>query len=198
MPKSKNKSVNHSSHTKRLMELPPSALVFRGPIKDIGDRQDLDLHTQTLHYSTFIYSDASGKMTNSYGNAPAPAQDWSSFQSVYREYRTLGFQLRYRPSNRYSKTTTTCNPLATVVDRVSTTALTSYMNAAGYASFAIRSLEDPFDITVNMSGPEEADFLSTGSPVDVNFIKFYSELLSVSTLYGLILIDYKVQFRGRY
>lgn len=178
-------------------EVSPSAIVYRGPIGRKVDNSETDTHTQSMHYATFVYADSSSYFKNVYGSSPAQAQDWADMANIYKEYRTLGWKLSYHPSNRYSKVTTLTNPVASVIDRNSSTALTTYQQAAGYASCKIRSLEDPFTITVKMSGVAEAAYVSTASPVSVSIIKFYGELLTASALYGLVLIEYEVQFRGR-
>jgi hypothetical protein len=178
-------------------ELPTSAIVYRGPVQVRKGKEDADLVTTVLNYTTFVYSDSSGKFVYVWGNAPVNGQDWASLAASYAEYRTLAMKLDYFPANRYSKITTACTPIGVVVDRASATVLSTYLAAVGSSSFRMESLEDPWSRTVHMSGVEEAEFLSTSAATDLVWIKTYGELNATTSLYGLVVVTYRVQFRGR-
>lgn len=131
---------------------------------------------------------------------PSAGQDWASFVALYREFRCVGAQITFRPDNRYSKTTTTCRPIAGVIDLNDDTALTGYGQALTYDSHRLLSLEDPwvFNWRLKRDDPRSNTWLDTSgfSSPDGSF-KFFASGLSLSTEYGCMVIVWLVQFRGR-
>lgn len=191
----KKKSKTHQSTGKK--ELSAVSLQYSGPIRVRADAKAEDLATINLHYSGFLTSTAAAVINTVWSNDPGYAADWSNFYSIYSEYRVLGMEVMYYPSNRYSKTTTACTPILGVIDRVSATPLSSITQAMAYDSARVLSLEDPWSFKLYMQGSDEAVFVDTTSITVNQSIKLYGDNLSVSTNYGRILIYYLVQFRGR-
>jgi hypothetical protein len=171
-----------------------STLVYRGSIQ--GPRSpNSGLHTVTLHFIAQISSTVGGVIASVWGDSPAAVANWSSLAATFREYRTLGFSVRYLPVNRYNKVTTTCIPMFSVQDRSSATALASRNEASEYDSVKMHSLEDPFSDSIRMSGLPDAEFTATSSPASTYYTKWYVDGLTVSTTYGYALVTYRVQFR---
>lgn len=194
MPKNRNRNKS----VKQLAEIPAQKLVYTGPIRPLSENEQLTTKTVFMSSTGFISSSAAGKILSVFSNDPSTTVDWTSFANSFHEYRVLGIRLEYFPNNRYSKTTTTCRPVISIVDRTSdVTALSSYGVAVAHESAHKVSLEDPWFREAKMSGSEEAVFAPTTLPTITNAIKLYADGLTVSTEYGMYVLYYLVQFRGR-
>jgi len=178
------------------MRNPPSASAqYNGPVSP-PSLEDMDTTPLFLVWETTLTSSAGGAIANVFGSSPSNAANWANSNTVYGEYRTLGFRVSYFPNNRYNKTTTTCRMLVGVAERRTATALASYATACSHSAVRKLSLEDPWSMVIKMDGVEEASFIPVGAPVDVSWLKFYADGLTVSTEYGLVLVEYQVQFRN--
>ncbi len=200
MPKkaSKMKKRNNGARTFRQpRETPSNALSYTGPIVSPAAYEEADLHTVLLASTAILSSSAANIINNEYNNDPSGYHEWSSFATLFHEYRVLGMEIHFRPKDRYSKTTTLCNPLATVVDRSASGVLINYNVAASHASCKWQSLEDPWQRVIKMSNAEEAQFRQTASPAAYMWFKLWADTLSASTNYGMLIIKLLVQFRGR-
>jgi hypothetical protein len=178
-------------------ELAATALSYHGPVQTKWDKEQGDLHTFCFGFAVACSSDGTGTIANVYGSSPTGVADWSSLAAVFEEFRTLAFEVRYFPNNRYSKVSTTCTPLLGIVDRANNAAFASYNALMSHASHKRLSLEDPWVMIFHMSGSDEAEFQTTNSPTDDGWIKFFSTGLTASTTYGQFFITYRAQFRGR-
>jgi len=193
--KRKNKKARGSSK-RGPAETPSKAIVYNGPIVLRQAMEERTLHSLQLVQELQLSSSSGGLITNVFPSNPNGTSDWSSLAVAFDEYRTLGFEVMFFPDNRYSKTTTNCTPLAVVIDRDNSTALSSYTIASQYESCTFKSIEDPWVRSVKMCGIEDSSFINTSSPVPTFYMKLYGQNYSTSTAYGLILIKYLVQFRG--
>lgn len=179
-------------------EVPATSVVYRGPVERPRDRSGLDTHTVLVSAQEFISSSAGGVMQEVFSDDLTGFGDISRFQDIYDEMRVLGLQVEYYPNNRYSKTTTICRPVITVVDRNDATVLASYSDACNASSSRVDSLEDPWVRDCKMNGIEDAQFLTTATLTAArNFVKIYADGLSASTEYGFVQLKCLVQFRGR-
>jgi hypothetical protein len=184
------------------------ALKYRGPIWNSALAENENTMTVDLFSEGLLTSSAGGVVNQVFTSSSASFQNFSTWAGLYDEFRILGLQLEFYPSNRYSKTTTSCVPGFGVVDHADSVALTSAAQALGYASCRILSVEDPWSdrreyrgssvpaLKVRMAGAEEAQWLSTGSTAGLLAIKLYFAGLTASTAYGLYLFRALAQFRG--
>jgi len=176
---------------------PSSVVVYKGPIDPKGYKQEAELFTVPFGLQVSVQSSVAGVTALVYSSSPASANDWAACQAIYDEYRVLAMKLKYFPSNRYSKTTTVCRPAVTYVDRDDTALPTSYGQSCKKASSVIRSLEDPWTEVIRMNGQEDATFVTTATVVNAFSLKLYADGLTISTEYGMMFLEYLVQFRGR-
>lgn len=198
--KSNNKSNKNSKIANRGQSAnPPSNVVsYRGPAILPGSYEQYDVHSVNMSYEFAVTSTAAGTIDFATGSGGVSnVGDWASISAGFAEYRVLAMRFRYFPYNRYSKTTTTCIPFITAVDRNSSSSLGSYANAANHASAKISSIEDPWQRDVKMDGADEAAFQPVSSATSFFWLKVYASGLSISTTYGLAVITYLVQFRGK-
>jgi hypothetical protein len=192
-----NKSRKNRGRNIVRIEVSPKTVNYTGPIQSSLDKEEQDLHTFCFGFAATCTSNGGGVIANVYGSSPSGASDWANLIACFEEFRVLGFEVRFFPNNRYSKSATTCTPLLGLVDRSSSAAISSYSAMMTHSSHKRLSLEDPWVVTAKMNSIEEAGFLSVGSAADLFWIKFYSTGLSLSTDYGQFFITYRVQFRGR-
>jgi len=177
-------------------ELSTSAQRYNGPVVsrvfNFGD------HTTTLLlvFQTTLASDGAGVIASVFSNNPSSAANWADTNTVWGEYRCLGFRVEFFPYNRYSKTTTTCVPLVVDVDRRSATALASYAAATSRETAKMRSVEDPWFEQATMNGSEESQFLAVSSTTPFIWIKTFGSGYTISTTYGMIIVKYRIQFRN--
>jgi hypothetical protein len=206
------KGRSRKSGTKRKFnEAGPSdrVLDYRGPLKiPRGIEQDQPV-LANLFVQLALASGAGGVIATEYDDGMSAYAGWGAYSANYDEYRVLGIQVEYFPNNRYSKTTVTCTPVFSVVDRDSTGVLTSATQATSYESCRILSLEDPWTdrrdyagsacqpIQLHMRGVRDAAYITTATTTPTKAIKLYASGLSVSTTYGLIFVTALVQFRGK-
>lgn len=172
------------------------ATQYSGPIVRSIERQARDAKTLVLNQFYTLTSTVGGVIADVISGNPSSASNWADTNSVFGEYRLLGFSITYMPFNRYTKTTTNSTPFAVVIDRRNSSALTSLANAASKAACYIQSSEDPWTMTVKMQGDEESQFIAVSAPTAFQWFKFYATGLSVSTSYGYLLVTYRVQFRN--
>lgn len=175
---------------------PITNVVYNGPIVRRIERAAKDLKTIVLTEIQTLTSTAGGVLNTVFSGNPSTAANWSDTNAVWGEYRLLGFTVFFMPFNRYSKSTTNTTPVLAVVDRRNATALSSTTDAARHASCVMKSLEDPWSITIKMTGEEEANFIVVSAPTAFQWLKLYTSGLSASTSYGYAFITYRVQFRN--
>jgi len=174
-----------------------NVIIYKGPVLPKGYKGEEELFTVPFGLQVSLQSSVAGVAALVYSSSPASASDWAAAQAFYDEYRVLAMRLKYFPTNRYSKTTTISRPAITYVDRDDTSLPTSYGSSAKKASSVIRSLEDPWSQVIKMDGIEDAQFFTTATVVNAFSLKLYADGLSISTEYGMMFLEYLVQFRGR-
>lgn len=188
--------------------IPENEITYRGPITTAMASQNVDTIVADLWQGQNALSSAASTITNAFSLDPSSATDWSSFASAWHEYRILALELEFFPANRYSKTTTVTRPGYGVIDHADATALVGA--PLGFSSFRILSLEDPWTsrhdyvgskcppLTWRMMSMEESDFRPTATPSGTyGSIKLFFDNLTASTVYGVFVLHYVVQFRGR-
>lgn len=197
MPRSqKRRGTRKGTQRQGPKELSVSAQSYRGPAVPRWAFSANHTDTMLLVDNVDLASTAGGAIADVYGNSPSGAPNWADMNTVWGEYRTLAMTIEFYPNNRYSKTTTTCVPLAVVVDRRNATAYASYDAATSHETARLRSLEDPWRVEIKMDGSEESQFIAVSGPTSSNWLKLYASGLTISTTYGKVFIKYLVQFRN--
>jgi hypothetical protein len=180
-------------------EVSANSLSYKGPIVSQAQKKETDTSETTLNFTGLVTSSAGGVIDSFYSDDPLSygVADWTSLTALWHEYRVLGHRVEFSPYNRYSKTTVTCTPAIVCVDRQSSGTLGTYQVAMSHSSAKKVSWEDPWVMEAKMQNAEEAVFTSTSATVARKWIKFYSDGLSVSTVYGRFFVYVLIQFRGR-
>lgn len=176
-------------------EVPITSLTYKGPIQNKKDVANDDTISIVLVWDQAIT--AAGTVINNTWtmNNPANCVDWGDYSSSWDQYRVLGLRVAFFPNSKYTNpTTNTYAPLATVVDRDTSSSLSSYAAADNYASLKMFTLDSQWYRDMKMSGVSEAQFFNTQSvPSSGGGIKLFASGLS-NVSFGRILAYYRIQF----
>jgi len=205
LPLMKKRSKKRGKGSKAIRNPSSSAIAYHGRVFYPNEGQMADSITIVSKYASDLASTGAGVIANVFSNDPQNINDWSSLAAAYTDYRVLATAFEFYPSNKYSKTTTTTKAFCHVVNRQSSAALSSFNEAAAYESFKLLSLDDEvsFDNNekvvpiVRMNGINEAEWKSTSAPATEWWHKLYTDNVSISTTFGIVIITYRLQFRGR-
>jgi len=181
-----------------LREVSPQLLVYRGPVRAPGAREQAKLSTQELTFYVSITSTAGGLINNVIGNVNTAASDWTAFAGIFDEYRVLATTMIYQPAQNATYVSTYLG--STIVyawDRDTPNALTGYAAGFNYESSVVSNMGTRQDLVLKMTGAEDAGFINISSPTPTWWLKMYSSGLTVSTFYGGLFIRYLIQFRSR-
>jgi hypothetical protein len=198
--KKKNKKSKRSSDRSGFPRPNPGVAVYKGPLKIKSQKDEVTTDVTTMNFTGLVTSTAGGVIDSNYTSDPNSygLTDWTNLVALYHEYRTLGIRVEFYPYNRYSKTTVVCTPAITVTDHATPSAtLGGYQTAMSHESAKKVSWEDPWVMEARMSGIEEAEYLATSGTSALFSVKFYSDGLSVSTVYGRFFVYVVLEMRGR-
>jgi hypothetical protein len=157
-----------------------------------------DLHTVRLVFETTANTTGAGAIVDVFGSNPSNCAGWTNLAAVFDEYRTLAIRLKFRPLRfETGSSTLTLAPIGVVADYDTATALSSYAGGALYSSYQEYSAGTQFSKVMLMSGAENAQFLTTGSPSSSMYLKTFSSNNTISLLIGRWECEYYVQFRGK-
>jgi hypothetical protein len=172
-------------------------LRYQGRIHLPGADENVRVIRNNLVLYSAIAANASGVIATVLGSSPSAAADWSNFAGLYDEYRTLGMEVTFCPSNQYTKGSVITTPMLVVLDRDDATAMTAYSLSSSYESCRFQSLENKWKRDARMNGGEEAVWLTTANPAAHYWFKFYAANLTALADYGAVLVTYLVEGRGR-
>ncbi len=177
-------------------ELDPSCSEFPlrsfGPVQKGAKNEDY-LFTVRLAFDQAVTSDGSGAIASVISNSPVQAQNWTGYAAVFDEYRVLAMKVKFEP---FWTVNCTFAPIASVIDRSDSTALTGYGLAERYASHKKAMGKAQFSQTINMSSVDEAGFTITSAPAANAWVKLYSSGNTASFTFGRLNVIMLVQFRG--
>lgn len=204
MPNGKSKGSRKKRGGKRKntnAELPSSAQAASMAIVSRAMRKvrgQTETDTTVCFYDAIFTTSGAGVNNTVLGNSPSSVANWASLAAVWDEYRVLALRLKYVPYKFAGGSTVVVQaPIVVVGDFDTATALTGYSLANQYSSCKEYPGDRPFEYTILMSGSENAQFISTGSPANSFYIKPYTSGNTVSLDIGRVHLMYVIQFRGR-
>ncbi len=184
----------------------PTALSYAGPSK-LPARMGREVHDEVVVQLQFIgsvASSAAGLINTVFDNfsQASSSPDWSSYTSLYGEYRILSMDVILYPWNKYNQpTTNTLTPVWVVEDRGDSSALTTLNSVMGYESAEGHPPSTTIRKVVKMSGSGESNWIASGSSPaagDRFYVKLYSSGNTASVITYYDYIDrVMVQFRNR-
>jgi hypothetical protein len=170
----------------------------RGAFRDSYGARGVDLH---LTANATMTSSGAGIIATVYANATylASASDWSTCALLFDEFRVCGLVWSAHPYDKYSKAVTLTRPIIFVWDDVDSTALSNYTNNSEHV--VATTVDDfNFDRKTKWMFPVQPDtakeFQNVSNVANISgSLKLYSNGLTASTNYGLLLLTYLVRFR---
>lgn len=161
-------------------------------------KYETDTYTVRMGEETTLSTDASGQINAVISSNPSSSSNWANFANCFDEYRVLGMRVELVPISYHGGNLVTIKaPVVAVVDLDTATALTSYSLAEQYASVTEADGDRRLTIDAVMSGSENSQFVSTGSPTNFYYIKLWSANNTVSLKSFQQKITRIVQFRGK-
>lgn len=175
-----------------------SLVIYRGPIvtRDVGVADD-----SVVELLTYVTSISGGTLGVQYyvGTNPSIATGWASFAARYDEYRVLGLQLEYWPHYPGGNAAVSHSAGFGVVTHsaVNPFPFTSVTNMVGYDDWTPYQTSSHWKGQWRMAATEEAQYVSTASPIQTGYIGFFAPTASSTGTYGYTTIAFRIQFRGR-
>ncbi len=172
-----------------------SELSYDGPVRATG------LNTRVRILSsvppTTVTSDASGVTAVAITtNFASTTQDWSSYSTIFTEYRVLALLVRYQPFTPFGASNYSTGNVVSVHD----TALSTPGSAASIAAVPDRKFINfgrPWQMEWRMNGVDEAGFLQTSGTAIQGGIAWYCTNGAASTAFGSYVVDVLMEFRGQ-
>jgi hypothetical protein len=201
----KNKNANRKG--RGMSSNPPNAnqILYRGPVK-LQEAIEPEIKTVELHALTNVSTTVTSGTVDlnvSSGTVRTNATSFSSWATLYREYRVLGIRANFIPDfeNDHVGTPTVSGtlPWATVVDRDDASAVGSVANIVDNTSLIIYPLNRRWIREAKMDSTVEADFVAvTTDPSGFFAIKLFTtgQFAAVTGL-GVLYATYLVQFKTR-
>jgi len=202
MNKNKNKIVKRSKKPtgvfNRRLELSPQVSEAPENIFQTIDSAGFqkDTYSCRMIQNFTATTDGAGVYVVTVADNPSGDSNWASMAAAFDEYRTVAFKVNYTPLE-FNGAAVIQAPMIGVIDLDTATNLTGYTLASQYSSVKENKGSNKWTRLVLMTGLENGDFISTGSPASRYYFKVYSSNNTVSTLIGRFDIEHLVQFRGK-
>jgi hypothetical protein len=199
---SKQSRKNKNKNKIQKMDIASSRQQYSGPILLPRASLQEDTTLANLIYYGAQTSTGTGTMNNVWGLNVSLANNYTNYTNSYDEWRLLGAELTYVPDMEdapipaTSSTTLLGSAQVGVVDRDSSSNLTSF-NAFEFASAQVKAINKEMKLSFQMSGSEDAQFITSTSASSAWF-KFWATGLTNSSTYGTVFVKMLWQFRGRY
>jgi len=187
----------------RMSGPPAGATSYNGPIMIRGGSRDSSMVLARLSDTGIISSNNIGVIAQVFTNIASNLQEWSSWASIYEEYRVLSFVVHWEPwyTNWVPITVGTglaSSPIMAYTDRnTGAPVISSYDAGYQHDTAVVRNISQRWTYSVRAAAVSEMTFQVTGSPANTFQIGIYSDTLTASTAYGLLCVEALVQFRNR-
>jgi hypothetical protein len=192
------KSSNASRRAYNRANISPQSLVYTGPLRLGGIKDQQDTHVVEVTIVTSIVTNGSGVCAAVIANNPSTSSEWTSLSSLYDEYRVLSQEDIYYPIANETYTASFIPAVMVhIVDRDSSGALASLATGLYYASSKISNSNRQHTTSVRMTGSEDAGFTTTSIPSSTWWHKMFFSGATSSVTYGTCVTKLLVQFRGR-
>lgn len=163
--------------------------------------------TTKLRVVATVASNGGGQITFAYSDNPSSLRDWSSFATLYDEYKVKAIKIQYYPYlPNDTSTVTGFLPLYSVYDdNTATNPLTAVNDAIEYENCKQYNMYRPWKryqrmipLAANATTVVRAGgWVPTASPAASQCVAFYGEGYDISTSYGSIVVTMYIKFRSR-
>lgn len=149
----------------------------------------------------YISSDAGGRINTIVNLDPSVASDWSSFSSLYDEWRLIGARIKFWAFQPNSVTAIASVLISVFDNDDASTALVNYSNGQDYQTHkefnTIWNTGKPETLVGISNLPSNGGWASTGLPSsNPRSFKLYADTLTASTQYLTYTMELAVEFRG--
>ncbi len=195
MPKKNTKDKRKSSRPKKRDPTGRENTMthYNGPIHlPSASESTRPVKVNSTYYAAATTS-AGGVIDVVFGNSPAVLAEWSSWQSLYHQYRVLGVKLEYVPVKNVANWAYGFGQ--TVVDRSNSAALGGITAATNHESVKIHQMYNTWTREAKMSGVQDGGWIDIQSPVATFYVKCYSAGNSTIQTIGGFFLEYLIEFR---
>ncbi len=166
-----------------------------------------EMLTRTNHYTVrmtrwaLATTSAAGTLSDGFSNDPSTFDEWSSFNTLFDEFRVLSGKVHFVPRDKY-KTGGTNYGIITAYDNDSVTPpVTTLATAWQYPQAKPYTIDSSWthawrrpDITPSAYWDDVA---SPATSLGICFIVSEATVLAASTTYGYYFVEFEVEFRAR-
>lgn len=178
-----------------------SAVVYRGPVRTPNQATPNDVTVARLTGSfAAVNGGPNGLQIAANTIQVKDTPDWPSFAAVYSEYRVLGMQLLFLPHFIGGSTAVVHAAGAGFsVHNADTAVLPTLQEVIQHANWKPFHTGKEYMAEWKMSSVEEADFISTTTPTNIQFGQLFATAPTATSTgsYGSVILTYAVQFRDR-
>jgi hypothetical protein len=167
---------------------------------------NLIYHQRVVNSGTLASAAVTGVINAQITFNPSGAAEWTQLSALYDEFRVVGVRMSLIPA-QINTVTNAQGILVMVFDNDDATALTSVNSGLEYDTcHVLQAIWDPtradacqYRWARPTSGNNTAVvWCDVATPTQsVGSVKFYSSVLTVSTLYISYVVEYFIEFRGR-
>ncbi len=167
--------------------------IYRGPVTIPSSMNAGHIVKVNETYATAATTSGAGVIDLVFGNSPAVFNQWSTWASLYHEYRVLAIELEYLPIKNVSSWAYGIG--ISVADRQTSATLGSITAAINHESAQKHQMFQNFKRTVRMLGTPDANWVPTASPAATNYIKVYSFNNATIQTIGYFFLKFLIEFK---
>jgi len=181
---------------------PPTAILYRGPVRTRNDMGQNTAITRVLHGSGNLVTSSLGVISAVITNNPSPSPDWVNITPLWEEYRIIATELHWVPF--YStfnglSTALAQGSMAVATSRNPTVGLPSTIaSVLGYGDSRLLNTQKPFRITTRMDNVLEAGFTNIAVTGSTWAYVIYASNMTGSTPYGTWHLILRIQLRSQF
>ncbi len=182
---------------------------------NVSSASRLLVRQQLLHQNHYVVrmtrggvsatTTAAGTLSDGFSMDPSTFDEWSSFNTLFDEFRVLGGTVRFIPKNRYVWNTGSFivkTPLVVAYDNDSATVPVTTLPTAWQYPFAKPvCITDPYEFSwrrPNITSSAYWDDVATPSTsLGICFMISEPTVMTASTEYGNYFVEFEVEFRSR-
>jgi len=181
---------------------PPTAIVYRGPVRTKSDMGQNTVITRVLHYSTPLTSNSSGVISAIVTNNPTLSPDWVNITPLWEEYRIIATELHWVPFYTAFNGLTSAlaqGSLAVATSRNPTVGTPlSLGSVLGYGDSRLLNTQRTFRMITRMDNTLEAGFTNVSAVGSTWAYVIYASNMTGSTPYGTLHLIYRIQLRSQF
>jgi len=198
--KGRNKKKGRRKRPDMARGPPLGATSYTGPISMPVRTRDADTQLARLSIVSVISSSSGGSIAIQYQNVPSSSVEWSNYFNLYEEFRVVAQRVTWQPTRTNFVTTGPIlyGPAVYTVDRnAGLSPPTSVSGAFQKSNAVVANIQKPHRSVIRAGTAQEMLFQQVTSPGGTWAWAMTCTGLDPSTVYGVVFVEYLVQFRNR-